>query len=97
MQTANSNTMHIVLLTRAIVKSDYHPDSIFTQQGIQYLNELYAKQNIEFKQRSIRKNEVRKELLTINQHLQLLYSDYSLPEEMLKLLCFISYMLQFPW
>ena len=97
MQTANYNTMHIVLLTRAIVKSDHHLDSIFTQQGIQYLNELYAKQSIEFKQRSIRKNEVRKELLTINQHLQLLYSDYSLPEEMLKLLCFISYMLQFPW
>ena len=93
MQTANYNTMHIVLLTRAIVKSDYHPDSIFTQQGIQYFDELYAKQNIEFKQRSIRKNEVRKELLTINQHLQLLYSDYTLPEEMLKLLCFISYML----
>ena len=93
MQTANSNTMHIVLLTRAIVKSDHHLDSIFTQQGIQYFDELYAKQNIEFKQRSIRKNEVRKELLTINQHLQLLYSDYTLPEEMLKLLCFISYML----
>ena len=93
MQTANYNTMHIVLLTRAIVKSDHHLDSIFTQQGIQYFDELYAKQNIEFKQRSIRKNEVRKELLTINQHLQLLYSDYTLPEEMLKLLCFISYML----
>ena len=93
MQTANYNTMHIVLLTRAIVKSDHHLDSIFTQQGIQCLNELYAKQSIEFKQRSIRKNEVRKELLTINQHLQLLYSDYTLPEEILKLLCFISYML----
>ena len=46
MQTANSNTMHIVLLTRAIVKSDYHPDSIFTQQGIQYLNELYMRNKI---------------------------------------------------
>lgn len=93
MGLANYNTMHVVLLTRAIVKSDHHLDSIFTQQGIQYLDELYAKQNIEFKQRSIRKNEVRKELLTINQHLQLLYSDYTLPEAILKLLCFISYML----
>ena len=43
MGLANYNTMHIVLLTRAIVKSDHHLDSIFTQQGIQCLNELYAK------------------------------------------------------
>lgn len=34
MGLANYNTMHIVLLTRAIVKSDHHLDSIFTQQGI---------------------------------------------------------------